>query len=89
MSPENNLLIGKIFDPDDENEDITYSLLDGGDSNLTVLASDGTLRFKNAPDYENAGDFDNDNTYNLANPNDQSGGFALRPLGLCICERHF
>jgi endo-1,3(4)-beta-glucanase len=50
---------------DPEGRPLTYSLASGGDSQLFLIAADGNLSFKVAPDYENPVDVGANNSYEL------------------------
>ena len=51
---------------DEDGDSISYSILSGDDSDLfTIDASSGALSFRNPPDYENPGDSNSDNLYQL------------------------
>lgn len=50
---------------DPENQSLSYSLASGDDSQLFAITGGGILSFKVAPDYENPGDADGDNNYQL------------------------
>jgi len=51
---------------DPENNPLTYSLFDGGDSALFNISNTGLVTFKAPPDFENPKDTDGNNTYLIA-----------------------
>jgi len=61
---ENTTAVANIMVTDDDGDALTYSITGGADQTLFAIdASTGALSFKNAPDYENPEDSDQDNTY--------------------------
>ncbi|MXY10430.1 MAG: S8 family serine peptidase, partial [Acidimicrobiaceae bacterium] len=62
--PENTTAVSAYSAVDPEGDDFDWSL-EGPDRDQFDLAADGTLSFKQAPDYEARGDADRDNRYEL------------------------
>ena len=62
---ENQTSVLTVIAADEENSNITYSLLEGANDNdnFTIGESDGVLTFITAPDYENPTDANSDNNY--------------------------
>ncbi len=61
---ENTTAVADITATDVDGDTLTYSITGGVDQTLFAIdASTGALSFKNAPDYENPGDSDQDNIY--------------------------
>ncbi len=63
---ENKSTVLDIDAVDDENDTITFSLVEGGDAALFQIdAQSGVLRFKSAPDFEAPLDADSNNRYSF------------------------
>ena len=66
--PENQtavLNIDSTDDVDSEGNGLTYSLSGGNDADLFTINNEGVLSFKEAPDFEEPGDDNGDNVYNV------------------------
>ncbi|APZ90860.1 cadherin repeat domain-containing protein [Fuerstiella marisgermanici] len=64
--PENTTLVGDADGTDPDGDAVTYSIAGGADAALfTVDANTGVVSFINAPDFENPGDADGDNDYQI------------------------
>ena len=65
-SPENQSVAFDLNATDPDGDVLTYSITGGADGSLFDLnASSGVLSFKSPPDFENPGDADANNTYEL------------------------
>lgn len=82
-SPENQTAVLDVdtTDPEGETESgggLTYSFSSvggrGDDNSLFAIGADGALTFKSAPDFENAGDMNGDNKYQVQVSATDSGG---------------
>ena len=62
--PENTASVGTYPASDPEGDPVEVSL-EGSDGDLFVLAADGALSFKLAPDFEQSGDADRNNVYEV------------------------
>ncbi|BCX48628.1 hypothetical protein HAHE_25360 [Haloferula helveola] len=63
---ENTTTVGTLLSTDAEGNNITFTITGGDDSHLFTIHADGeTLEFLSAPDFENPGDADGDNVYEL------------------------
>jgi len=80
---ENTTAVANIMATDNDGDTLTYSI-DGGDDYalFAIDASTGALSFKNAPDYENPGDSDQDNYYLVQVT--VSDGFGGRATEMCV-----
>jgi hypothetical protein len=80
---ENTTAVANIMATDNDGDTLTYSI-DGGDDYAlsSIDASTGALSFKNAPDYENPGDSDQDNYYLVQVT--VSDGFGGRATEMCV-----
>ncbi len=64
--PENTTLVGDADGTDPDGDAVTYSIVGGADGALfTVDTQTGVVSFINAPDFENPGDADGDNNYEV------------------------
>jgi Ca2+-binding RTX toxin-like protein len=64
--PENTTAVTTETATDAEGQQLTWSLISGGDAALfTINSTSGALSFTTAPDYENPGDSDHNNVYDL------------------------
>lgn len=89
--PENTTAIGQMTATDDvsASNNITW-LLSGDDSNLFTIASDGTLAFAAAPDFEaptDVGDGAGNNTYVVVvTARDAAGNTSLQTLTVTVTD---
>ena len=80
---ENTTAVANIMVTDGDGDTLTYSITGGADQTLFVIdASTGALSFKNAPDYENPEDSDQDNYYLVEIT--VSDGYGGRATELCV-----
>jgi len=80
---ENTTAVANISATDVDGDTLTYTITGGDDQSLfTIDASTGALSFKNAPDYENPGDSDQDNYYLVQVT--VSDGFGGRATEMCV-----
>ncbi|MEZ6128589.1 MAG: cadherin domain-containing protein [Planctomycetaceae bacterium] len=64
--PENTTLVGDANGVDPDGDAVTYSIVGGADAALfTVDSATGVVSFINAPDFENPGDADGNNNYQI------------------------
>ena len=75
-------------DLDVEGDGLTYSLTGGADQDLFAIDSDtGLLSFLTAPDFENPGDTDGDNNYQVqVTVTDSSGLTAVQDLTVTVAD---
>ncbi|RKF20966.1 cadherin repeat domain-containing protein [Altericroceibacterium spongiae] len=62
MVAEGELAVGRVLATDQEGGSLTYAL-SGDDASLFRISSSGSITFRNAPDYEDPKDFNEDNEY--------------------------
>ena len=62
---ENQTAAFTVTASDSDGDSLTYSVSGGTDSNLFAISSGGIVTFSSAPDFENPGDSNNDNVYQL------------------------
>ena len=65
-SPENTTLVGDIEASDPEDDDISYSIVGGNDEEKFTLSSEGSLSFKEMPNFESPSDHDTNNDYEIS-----------------------
>jgi len=69
------------------NESVTWSITGGSDSAKFSIASDGTITFDAAPDYENPTDSDTNNTYVLiVTATDASGNTSTQTITVTVLD---
>lgn len=67
------------------NETVTWSIIGGSDANKFSIASDGTITFKLAPDFEAPTDSDGNNTYVLiVQARDAAGNLATQTVTVTV-----
>ena len=62
---ENTLAVGKVSAEDPDGDQLTYSVLGTDGASFDIEMQTGSLRFSTAPDFENPGDADANNTYDV------------------------
>lgn len=63
---QESLTVGTAVAADDEGDDVIYSIIGGADQNLfTIDPETGEISFMDFPDFENPGDADGDNQYEI------------------------
>ena len=73
-----------------DNSGITYSLTSGGDNDLfNINQTSGVITFKSAPDWENPGDSDTDNVYEItviANDGSASNNISNQDVSITVTD---
>ena len=87
--PENTTLVGDANGVDPDGDPVTFSIQGGDDAALfTVDANTGVVSFINAPDFENPGDADGDNVYQITlRIADNNGGFQDRNVTVRVTDQ--
>ncbi len=69
------------------NESVTFSIVGGDDQDKFNLSSNGVLSFKNAPDYENPDDSNQDGVYNITiRATDSAGNTTDQAITITVTD---